>query len=144
MYENSLIEYHVGLPPSSMGKITYIALEGQYTLQVQLWIQNVKSSVLCAHVFICFLQSMVSWDLRRLFGSVHDLAWPFSANCTYMPDEVLELEFQGWKKKFIMLQVYSVDIAGSLYQRGNFLLGWIHLHHNPQCQGPFSAQLSIG
>jgi hypothetical protein len=31
-----------------------------------------------------------------------------------------------------------------LYQRGNFLLGWIHLHHNPQCQGPFSAQLSIG
>jgi V-type H+-transporting ATPase subunit A len=55
MYENSLIEYHIGLPPSSMGKITYIALEGQYTLQVQLWIQNVKSSVLCAHVFICFL-----------------------------------------------------------------------------------------
>jgi V-type H+-transporting ATPase subunit A len=60
MYENSLIEHHIGLPPSSMGKITYIALEGKYTLQVQPWIQNVKSSVLCAHVFICFLQSMVS------------------------------------------------------------------------------------
>jgi hypothetical protein len=56
MYENS----YIGLPPSNMGKITYIALEGQYTLQVQPWIQNVKSLVLCAHVFICFLQSMVS------------------------------------------------------------------------------------
>jgi V-type H+-transporting ATPase subunit A len=60
VYENSLIEHHIGLPPSSIGKITCIALEGQYTLQVQLWIQNVKSSVLCAHVFICSLQSMVS------------------------------------------------------------------------------------
>jgi hypothetical protein len=40
-----------------------------------------------------------------------------------MQDEVLELEFQGWKKKFTMLQVYLVDIAGSLYQRGSFLLG---------------------
>jgi vacuolar-type H+-ATPase catalytic subunit A/Vma1 len=60
VYENSLIEHHIGLPPSSMGKITYIALEGQYTLQVQLWIQNAKSSVLCAHVFIYSLQLMVS------------------------------------------------------------------------------------
>jgi V-type H+-transporting ATPase subunit A len=61
VYENSLIEHHIGLPPFSMGKITYIAPEGQYTLQ----------------------------------------------------DEVLELEFQGQKKKFTMLQVSSVDIAGS-------------------------------
>jgi len=59
-------------------------------------------------------------------------------------DEVLELEFQGRKKKFTMLQVSSVDIAGSLYQRGSFLLGWIHLHHNPQSQDPFSTQFSVG
>ncbi|CAN5966519.1 unnamed protein product [Sphagnum jensenii] len=52
VYENSLIEHQIGLPPFSMGKITYIAPEGQYTLQ----------------------------------------------------DEVLELEFQGRKKKFTMLQ----------------------------------------
>jgi V-type H+-transporting ATPase subunit A len=36
VYENSLIEHQIGLPPFSMGKITYIAPEGQYTLQVQL------------------------------------------------------------------------------------------------------------
>ncbi|CAM6021112.1 unnamed protein product [Sphagnum compactum] len=56
VYENSLIEHHIGLPPGSMGKITYIAPEGQYTLQ----------------------------------------------------DEVLELEFQGRKKKFTMLQEWPV------------------------------------
>ncbi len=54
VYENSLIEHHIGLPPFSMGKITYIAPEGQYTLQVQLWTQNVKCSVLCARVYLLF------------------------------------------------------------------------------------------
>jgi V-type H+-transporting ATPase subunit A len=39
VYENSLIEHHIGLPPGSMGKITYIAPEGQYTLQVRLLFQ---------------------------------------------------------------------------------------------------------
>jgi hypothetical protein len=28
VYENNLIEHHIGLPPSSMGNITYIVLEG--------------------------------------------------------------------------------------------------------------------
>ena len=32
--ENSLIEHHLGLPPGAMGKITYIASEGQYSIQV--------------------------------------------------------------------------------------------------------------
>lgn len=34
VYENSLIEHHLGLPPGAMGKITYIAPEGEYSIQV--------------------------------------------------------------------------------------------------------------
>lgn len=36
VYENSLIEHHLGLPPGAMGKITYIAPEGEYSIQVFL------------------------------------------------------------------------------------------------------------
>ncbi|KAG0583744.1 hypothetical protein KC19_3G159700 [Ceratodon purpureus] len=56
VFENSLIEHHLGLPPGAMGKITYIAPEGEYSIQ----------------------------------------------------DEVIELEFQGEKKKFTMLQAWPV------------------------------------
>jgi V-type H+-transporting ATPase subunit A len=56
VFENSLIEHHLGLPPGAMGKITYIAEEGEYSLE----------------------------------------------------DEVIELEFQGQKKKFTMLQAWPV------------------------------------
>jgi len=34
VYENSLIEHHLGLPPGAMGKITFIAPEGEYSIQV--------------------------------------------------------------------------------------------------------------
>jgi V-type H+-transporting ATPase subunit A len=56
VFENSLIEHHLGLPPGAMGKITYIAPEGEYSIL----------------------------------------------------DEVIELEFQGEKKKFTMLQAWPV------------------------------------
>lgn len=36
VFENSLIEHHLGLPPGAMGKITYIAPEGEYSIQVGL------------------------------------------------------------------------------------------------------------
>ncbi|KAK9099739.1 hypothetical protein Scep_023169 [Stephania cephalantha] len=56
VFENSLMEHHVGLPPDAMGKITYIAPSGQYSIK----------------------------------------------------DTVLELEFQGVKKQFSMLQTWPV------------------------------------
>ncbi|AQK60306.1 vacuolar proton pump3 [Zea mays] len=56
VFENTLMQHHVALPPGSMGKISYIAPAGQYNLQ----------------------------------------------------DTVLELEFQGIKKKFTMLQTWPV------------------------------------
>ncbi|KAH1240088.1 V-type proton ATPase catalytic subunit A [Glycine max] len=56
VFENSLMQHHIALPPDNMGKITYIAPPGQYSLQ----------------------------------------------------DTVLELEFQGVKKKFTMLQTWPV------------------------------------
>ncbi|PVH47412.1 hypothetical protein PAHAL_4G055100 [Panicum hallii] len=56
VFENTLMEHHVALPPGSMGKISYIAPAGQYSLQ----------------------------------------------------DTVLELEFQGIKKQFTMLQTWPV------------------------------------
>jgi V-type H+-transporting ATPase subunit A len=56
VFENSLIEHHIALPPGAMGKISYIAPEGQYSIE----------------------------------------------------DEVIELEFQGEKKRFSMLQAWPV------------------------------------
>ncbi|RYR63904.1 hypothetical protein Ahy_A04g021649 isoform E [Arachis hypogaea] len=56
VFENSLMQHHIALPPDAMGKITYIAPPGEYSLK----------------------------------------------------DTVLELEFQGVKKKFTMLQTWPV------------------------------------
>ncbi|XP_062223940.1 V-type proton ATPase catalytic subunit A isoform X2 [Phragmites australis] len=56
VFENTLMQHHVALPPGSMGKVSYIAPAGQYSLQ----------------------------------------------------DTVLELEFQGIKKQFTMLQTWPV------------------------------------
>ncbi|KEH28525.1 V-type proton ATPase catalytic subunit A [Medicago truncatula] len=56
VFENSLMEHRVALPPDAMGKVTYVAPAGQYSLK----------------------------------------------------DTVLELEFQGVKKKFTMLQSWPV------------------------------------
>ncbi|XP_024978009.1 V-type proton ATPase catalytic subunit A-like [Cynara cardunculus var. scolymus] len=56
VFENSLVEHHIALPPDTMGNITYVAPPGQYSLK----------------------------------------------------DAVLELEFQGVKKKFTMLQTWPV------------------------------------
>ncbi|KHN39372.1 V-type proton ATPase catalytic subunit A [Glycine soja] len=63
VFENSLMQHHIALPPDNMGKITYIAPPGQYSLQ----------------------------------------------------DTVLELEFQGVKKKFTMLQVSSHLFCSSFH-----------------------------
>ncbi|PIA43840.1 hypothetical protein AQUCO_01800111v1 [Aquilegia coerulea] len=56
VFENSLMQHHIALPPDAMGKITYVAPAGQYSLN----------------------------------------------------DTVLELEFQGVKKKITMLQTWPV------------------------------------
>ncbi|CAL5444455.1 unnamed protein product [Camellia sinensis] len=47
-FENSLVQHHVALPPDSMGKITYIAPAGQYTLKdtvLELEFQGVKKQI---------------------------------------------------------------------------------------------------
>ena len=36
VHENTLMQHHVALPPGSMGKISYIAPAGQYSLKVFL------------------------------------------------------------------------------------------------------------
>ena len=36
VFENSLMQHHVALPPDAMGKITFIASPGQYSLKVCL------------------------------------------------------------------------------------------------------------
>ncbi|OAE26161.1 hypothetical protein AXG93_903s1220 [Marchantia polymorpha subsp. ruderalis] len=56
VFENSLIEHHIGVVPGAMGTVTYVAPPGQYSIT----------------------------------------------------DEILELEFNGRKKKFTMLQTWPV------------------------------------
>ncbi|KAL4271252.1 hypothetical protein GQ457_13G018740 [Hibiscus cannabinus] len=48
VFENSLMEHHVALPPDAMGKITYIAPPGQYSLKdtvLELEFQGVKKQI---------------------------------------------------------------------------------------------------
>ncbi|KAI7985747.1 hypothetical protein LOK49_LG14G01152 [Camellia lanceoleosa] len=48
VFENSLVQYHVALPRDSMGKITYIAPAGQYSLKdtvLELEFQGVKKQI---------------------------------------------------------------------------------------------------
>lgn len=37
VFENSLMQHHVALPPDAMGKVTYVAPAGQYSLKVCLF-----------------------------------------------------------------------------------------------------------
>ncbi|KAL8476482.1 hypothetical protein ACS0TY_028955 [Phlomoides rotata] len=36
MFENTLVQHHVGLPPDTMGKVTAVAPPGQYSLKVRI------------------------------------------------------------------------------------------------------------
>ncbi|KAF3672984.1 V-type proton ATPase catalytic subunit A [Capsicum annuum] len=83
VFENSLMEHHVALPPDAMGKITYIAPAGHYSLKCQRSMPR-------------------EW---RTFPSV--VACVRTGSCT-KDDTVLELEFQGVKKQFTMLQSWPV------------------------------------
>ena len=75
------MQHHVALPPGSMGKVSYIAQAGQYSLQVSMKI--IFRFLLLPLLFDCCLTICI--------------------NC--LQDTVLELEFQGIKKKVTMLQV---------------------------------------
>lgn len=37
VFENTLVQHHVGLPPDAMGKVTYVAPPGQYSLKVRIY-----------------------------------------------------------------------------------------------------------
>lgn len=74
------MKHHIALPPGAMGKISYIAPAGQYSLQVSK----------------CYLK-----DLLLHFFYITS----FDDLLLFMQDTVLELEFQGIKKEFTMLHV---------------------------------------
>lgn len=57
VFENSLMEHRVALPPDAMGKITYIAPAGQYSLKV------------CLNFCLAKL-IMLSMTLSKLFSAV--------------------------------------------------------------------------
>lgn len=62
VYENSLMQHHVALPPDAMGKITYIATPGQYSLKVR----NSVFSLICippSFFFFFLMHVMVSKEL---------------------------------------------------------------------------------
>lgn len=43
VFENTLMQHHVALPPGAMGKVSYIAPAGQYSLQVSQLLPYTKS-----------------------------------------------------------------------------------------------------
>ncbi|RWW41653.1 hypothetical protein BHE74_00052846, partial [Ensete ventricosum] len=86
VFENTLMQHHVALPPGSMGKISYIAPAGQYNLKV------------CDH-FLSYSFRQADYDVL-LLTLLFCLLLPLFSQYT-----VLELEFQGVKKQITMLQV---------------------------------------
>lgn len=85
VFENTLMQHHVALPPDAMGKISYIAPPGQYSLKVLL------SPLFLYFQFFFFFFGIDFVALMAIYIVVQDT--------------VLELEFQGVKKQFTMLQV---------------------------------------
>ncbi|XP_020243433.1 V-type proton ATPase catalytic subunit A-like [Asparagus officinalis] len=81
VFENTLMQHHVALPPGSMGKISHIAPAGQYSLQVSNEINS---------------------------GSMGKISHIAPAGQYSLQDTVLELEFQGINKNFTMLQTWHV------------------------------------
>lgn len=48
VHENSLMTHHIAVPPGAMGKVTYVAPAGQYTIQdtvLELEFQGIKKSI---------------------------------------------------------------------------------------------------
>ncbi|KAF8400206.1 hypothetical protein HHK36_013502 [Tetracentron sinense] len=69
VFENSLMEHHVALPPANMGKITYIAPAGQYALKVCLLKFFVYIMFLNSHIaifsYICLWFTLLqTWPVR--------------------------------------------------------------------------------
>jgi vacuolar-type H+-ATPase catalytic subunit A/Vma1 len=54
VFENTLMEHHVAFPPGSMGKISYIAPAGQYSLQVSRY--HTKAYCFSASLAVHFAQ----------------------------------------------------------------------------------------
>lgn len=65
VFENSLMEHRVALPPDAMGKITYIAPAGQYSLKVCLkfYLENLImlsiTSIFFSAVYLHFICTLV-------------------------------------------------------------------------------------
>ncbi|XP_052488842.1 uncharacterized protein LOC105773394 isoform X2 [Gossypium raimondii] len=69
VFENSLMQHHVALPPNAMGKITYIASPGQYSLKytvLELEFQGVKKQFTMLQVGC--LQLSLIWRINRRFS----------------------------------------------------------------------------
>ncbi|CAA6669608.1 unnamed protein product [Spirodela intermedia] len=96
VYENTLMEHYVALPPGSMGKITYVAPAGHYSLK----------------------------------------------------DTVLELEFQGVKKQFSMLQTWPVrtprPVATKLAADTPLLTGQVNAKYNQLLGGTCAIPGAFG
>uniref|UniRef100_A0ACD6ANV3 Uncharacterized protein n=1 Tax=Avena sativa TaxID=4498 RepID=A0ACD6ANV3_AVESA len=81
VFENTLMKHHVALPPGSMGKISYIAPAGQYSLQdtvLELEFQGIKKEFTMLHTWPVRtprpVASKLAADTPLLTGQVYELA----------------------------------------------------------------------
>lgn len=87
VFENSLMEHRVALPPDAMGKITYIAPAGQYSLKVclnfclekliMLSTTSMFFSVVYLHFSLYIGEPLTFRGLIFCFGVIHifSLVW---------------------------------------------------------------------
>ncbi|THU55512.1 hypothetical protein C4D60_Mb11t07360 [Musa balbisiana] len=133
VFENTLMKHHVALPPGSMGKISYIAPAGQYNLNdtvLELEFQGVKKQFSMLQTWpvrtprpvaaklaadtplltgqIVFENTLMKHHVALPPGSMGKISYIAPAGQYNLNDTVLELEFQGVKKQFSMLQTWPV------------------------------------
>ncbi|KAK8572680.1 hypothetical protein V6N12_028727 [Hibiscus sabdariffa] len=95
VFENSLMQHHVALPPDAMGKITYIAPPGQYSLKdtvLELEFQGVKKQItmLQGYLWHFIIPCSESWYFTWLICAIWLLTLDFLVKslkldmaCTY-------------------------------------------------------------
>jgi hypothetical protein len=104
VFENSLMQHHVALPPDAMGKITFIASPGQYSLKVCLSnFFSMESIIIVKIRFILNYFAVIVWVLFiQLFSCIFCDTGRYLLTYMRIFFQAIYLYFQGLFSGFIL------------------------------------------
>ena len=74
MFENSLMTHHISVPPGTMGKVTYVAPAGQYSIKVGFFVCCMFSLDLFRCVlnsFLIYVHNVIEIVFLNMFIILH-------------------------------------------------------------------------